>query len=57
MTINKRKQSQQNKKAGRKGGYVRAAKLSKKRRTEIARHAVMVRWARYYAAKAEKADE
>lgn len=53
MDLNKRKQSQRNRKAGRKGGYVRAAKLSKKRRTEIARLAVQARWARYRAEKEE----
>ena len=31
---------------GRKGGKARAAKLSKKRRTEIAKKAAKVRWAR-----------
>lgn len=31
---------------GKKGGPARAAKLSAKRRSEIARQAVLVRWAR-----------
>lgn len=53
--MNKRKQSQQNRKAGRKGGFVRAAKLSKKRRSEIARIAVQARWAKWRAENPDKA--
>ena len=34
------------KKGGTKGGKIRAARLSPEKRSEIARHAVMVRWAK-----------
>jgi hypothetical protein len=40
-------------KGGKIGGPARAAKLSKKRRTEIARKAVQARWAKDKAAKAK----
>jgi hypothetical protein len=39
--------------AGRKGGYARAKKLSKKRQSEIARKAVNARWAKVRAERQE----
>ncbi len=42
--MDKRTRDRIAKESGRKGGYKRAAKLSAKRRTEIARTAAVARW-------------
>jgi hypothetical protein len=42
---------------GSKGGKQRAAKLTAERRREIARNAVLVRWAKFRAAKETEKDK
>lgn len=44
--MNKRQRLKIAKKSGQKGGYLRAAKLSAKKRSAIARKAANARWAR-----------
>lgn len=42
---------------GSKGGRQRAAKLTAERRREIARNAVLARWAKFRAAKDQEKDK